>query len=202
LRFLKKIISFLTITSCCFTGNLYTGAEKLNLTVSVRVGVAGGINIPINNLDSEVKISDVTDALKKRYGNADYDLVYDGQLLNKNFSFSFYNVKNQDVLVAIRTVDLGEMAPNWISLTGDLESFKIRMKMLTTGNRAEVERLNDYRLMRLEGARPKVFNRDVNFLARNQEIFNSRTASKNLQTNIPDSHEMGVDPLPQPFKGD
>jgi hypothetical protein len=86
------------------------------------------------------------------------DLIFHGQMLNENYPIGFYNVQQNDSVIALPRGCPSAAVP-WFGLTNEFDKFVGKMRALMNhGTRNELIRLHDVHSSRLE-MRPRSWRR-------------------------------------------
>jgi hypothetical protein len=143
-----------------------------------------------------VKRSDSVSVLRSYLLIPQIDFIFNGQLLDSECAFEFYNVQNHDSLVAVDP-EREKAAQRWIKLTDESDEFSNSIQCAIDPKcRGEFLRLRDVHTMRLE-AKPKTFRRMTRMIDR--DVFENRSG----ETTVPDPPTgISRDPLPMLFHND
>ncbi|OHT11804.1 hypothetical protein TRFO_18585 [Tritrichomonas foetus] len=123
------------------------------------------------------------------------NFVANGQILNENLTFWYYQIHAGDIIVAApNTTDKSDIS-KWLSHTREAESFTDRISSIIDPRTSrEAARLRDFQMSRME-RKPRCFRKlSTSIKNQNQCV----TASPGLNLVIPDRNleEPSCDPLP------
>jgi hypothetical protein len=86
-------------------------------------------------------------------------LIFNGEFLNPDFTLEFYNLQNNDAIVAIPPAEQDGTIAHWMRVTRDSESFMESIQFaMTKESKMGFLRLRDLKAARIE-FRPRVFRR-------------------------------------------
>jgi hypothetical protein len=131
--------------------------------------------------------------LSTLFPNTKMIFIYNGEVLNENFSFESYEIQNAEIVVAIPEIaSTSQQSFRWIQISRDSEAFSsIINSMMNCSTHRESMRLRDIVLMKKEMSRRRC-----------PEMFSSPASSafarvSQCKTDITEkADEISTDPLP------
>jgi hypothetical protein len=123
----------------------------------------------------------------------DSSLIFNGQLLDDDFTIEFYGVQSNDAIVAIPSKPERKETMRWMKITRDSDVFDETVRSLASRtSRPESFRLHDLRAFRLE-SRPRAFRK----LCRDWQESGSPAKVEKIPTQMPvGSSTIPEEPLP------
>lgn len=102
--------------------------------------------------------------IKRFIKNSNVELLYNGMQLNRQHTFKFYGMKNEDVLVVIpKQTDLKAIPYSWETISQDEEVFRERISSVIDPKISEeAGRIRDLQLFKIEN-KPSVFRKLLQF---------------------------------------
>lgn len=146
------------MSKCCSVISVYLCVPK---------NYASKVNV---NVDHCVGI------FQKRFPNEHKKFIYNGQYLMNEFTFGFYGIKNDDVIVAVsddkNKIDFSNN--NWMHASRDSEDIANRIAFsMNAKTRPEASRLRDLKFMSIE-RKAKVFRKMCNMVNKTMDDIGQR----------------------------
>ena len=110
-----------------------------------------------------------------------YDLFYDGTILDKTKPFQFYNITGNAQIIGYpkKANEVNHQFYKWLRMSKD-NDFKEKISLVVNNNniKKETARLNDLRLFKIEGSAPKRYyqytsNKNINPYEKEQLFYKS-----------------------------
>lgn len=129
-----------------------------------------------------VNVNSNIDIFQKRFPNEPKKYIYNGQYLFSNFTFAYYGIKNNDVIVAVsddkNKIDFTNN--NWMHASRDSDDIAKRIAFsINVKTRSEASRLRDLKFMSIE-RKANVYrkmctmvNKSLDDLGKRDEIINT-----------------------------
>jgi hypothetical protein len=120
--------------------------------------------------------------------------LHRGQILERSFTFQFYGIQSNDVLVAV--LDGSIDCCRWLEVTADRDQFISKIQQLDNVHRGQSFRATDRLLARLE-TRPIVYRRMVKMMLEKQERLNTISFPSQVAVIPEPAATISDQPLPQ-----
>ena len=122
--------------------------------------------------------------------------VYDGNLLIDSHTFSFYGIKNGDILIVIKSTDNNFLNQKWIAYSKENDTFNERINSIINPQTTnEVVRLRDLQMSRIE-RKPKTFRKLCQTATNFETKFNN---NRLLEVNISNTPPINPSTSPLPI---
>ena len=147
-----------------------------------------------------VRLSQPINILQKLFpNNVPHKFFYNGQVLHESHSFAFYDVKNQDAIIAIVNTknSLEKSSSIWQKISKNNDTIKETISWATnTSTASEFYRLRDMNMNMIE-RKPNLFRKLCNSRIKYEEtVAQSKSTSSNEETLYEKPKEIASSPLP------